>query len=167
MPCQNGSSEDSTCKLQYNSLSQEQSNSPPLWRNFTQRPLRLREVTTTLHYSEKDLNHSMEEVVITMTPMLWMWTASRYPQLSKLATCVKIAASYVIKKPVLLGIILVTIRVAQWIVGATTQNHPRLPTPGLSSPLPIQPLPPVKTISWTPSSRMLLRLKDVIRYCIP
>ena len=115
MPYQNGSSEDSTHRLWCNSLSQEQSRPPPLWRNFTQRPPRLREVTSTSHCSEEDPNHPMEEVVITTTPMLWMWIASHYPQSNKLATCAKIAASYPIRKAVLLGIILVTIRIVQQI----------------------------------------------------
>ena len=35
MPYQNSSSKNSTCKLQYNSLSWKQSKPPPLWRNFT------------------------------------------------------------------------------------------------------------------------------------
>ena len=80
-----------------------------------------------MHHSGEDLNHPMEEVVITTTPMLWTWITSHYPQSSELTTCVKITASYVIRKAVLLGIILVTIRVTQWVVGTTTQNHPRLP----------------------------------------
>ena len=73
MSCWNGSSKDLTHKLWYNSLSQEQSKPPPLWRNFTQRPLRSREATAASHHSEEDLNHPMEEVAITTTPMVWMW----------------------------------------------------------------------------------------------
>ena len=129
MPCQNGSSEDSTCKLQYNSLSWEQSRPPPLWRSFIQRPPRSRKVTTTLHYLEEDPNHPMKEVVITMTQMLWTWITSCYPQSSELTTCVKIAASYAINKAVLLGIILITMGAIQLVVGTTTRNHPRLPMP--------------------------------------
>ena len=166
-PCQSGSSKDLTCKLQYNSLFWEQSKPLPLWRNFTQRPLRSREVTTILHHSGEDPNHSMEEVAIIMTPMLWTWIASHYSQLSKLATCAKIAVLYAIKKAVLLGIILVTIGIAQQVVDATTQNHPRLPMLGSSPPLPIQPLPSIKMIPWIPSSRMSSRLKNMIRCCIP
>ena len=137
MPCQNGSSKDSTCKLQYNSLSWKQSKPPPLWRNFTQKPLRSREVTATLHHSREDLSHPMEEVAVTTIPMLWTWIASYYPQLSKLATCATTAVSYAIRKPVLLRIILVTIRITQQVVGTTTRNHPRLPMPGSSPPPPI------------------------------
>ena len=62
----------------------------------------------------------MEEVVVTMTPMLWTWIISCYPQLSKLVTCAKITVSYAIKKAVLLGMILVTIGIAQQVVGTTT-----------------------------------------------
>ena len=103
-----------------------------------------------------------------MTPVLWTWITSRYPQSSELATCAKITASYAIRKAVLLEIILITIAVAQQRVGETTQSHPRLPTLGLSPPLPIQPLSPlIKTIVWIPSSRMSPRLKDTIRYFIP
>ena len=163
----NGSSKDSTHKSWYNSLSWEQSRPPPLWRNFTQKPLRSREIITTLHHSGEDLSHPMEEVVITMTPMLWTWIASHYPLSSKLATCAKITASYAIRKAVLLGIILVIIGIAQQVFGTTTQNHSRLPMPGSSSPLSIWPLPPVKMIPWIPSSRMSPRLKDMIRYFIP
>ena len=72
IPCRNDSSKDLICKLQYNSLSQGQSKPLPLWRNFTQRPPRLREVTAASHHSGEDLNHPMEEVAVTMTPMLWM-----------------------------------------------------------------------------------------------
>ena len=146
MPCWNGSSKDLIHKLWYNSLSQEQLKPLPLWRSFTQRPLRLREATATLHHSGENLNHPMEEVVITMIPMLWTWITSYYPWLSKLTICMKITTSYVIRKAVLLGIILVTIRVTQQVVGATTQNHPRLPMPQLSPPPPIQSLP-----SWSES----------------
>ena len=78
-PCQNSSSKDSTHKLWYNSHSQEQSKPPPLWRNSTQRPSRSREVITASHHSGEDLNHPMEEVVVTTIPMLWMWIASYYP----------------------------------------------------------------------------------------
>ena len=126
MHCQNGSFKDSTCKLWYNSLSGEQL-----------KPLRPREVTDVLHHLGEDLNHPMEEAIVTMTLMLWTWIASHYPQLNELAICAKIAVSYAIKKAVLLGIILVTIRIAQQVVGTTTQNHPRLPMLELSPPLPI------------------------------
>ena len=78
MSCENGSSKDSTHKLWYNSLSQEQLQPSPLWRNFTQKPPRLREVTAVLHHSREDLNHPLEEAVVTMTPMLWTWIASHY-----------------------------------------------------------------------------------------
>ena len=63
---------------------------PPLWRNFTQRPLRSREATTASHHLEEDPNHPMEEVVVTTTPMPWTWIASCYPQASKLAICTKL-----------------------------------------------------------------------------
>ena len=62
---------------------------------------------------------------------------------SKLATCMKITASYAIRRAVLLGIILVTITITQQVVGKTTWNHPRLPMPGQFSLLPIWPLPPL------------------------
>ena len=137
MPYQSGSFKDLTCKSQYNSFSQEQLKPPPLWRNFTQRHPRLRGVTAILHHSGEDLSHPMEEVVITTTPMLWMWIASHCSWSSELTTCAKTAALYAIRTAVLLGIILVIIRVAQQVVGTTTRNHPRLPTPGLSPPLPI------------------------------
>ena len=65
-----GSFEDLTHKLQYNSLSWEQSKSPPLWRNFTQRPPRSEKVTATSHHLEEDPSHPMEKVVITTNPML-------------------------------------------------------------------------------------------------
>ena len=137
MPCWNGFSKDLTCKLQYNSPSQEESKPPPLWRNFTQRPPRSKEVTAALHHSGEDPNHPMEEVAITTTPMLWTWITSHYPQSSELATCVKPTALYAIRKAVLLEIILVIIGIAQQIVGTTTQNHPKLPMPGSSPPPPI------------------------------
>ena len=105
----NGSSEDSTHKSWYNSLS---------WKQL--KPPRSRKVIATLHHSGEDLSHPLKEVVITTIPMLWTWITSCYPWLSKLATCVKITASYAIRKAVLLGIILVTIRVAQQVVGTTT-----------------------------------------------
>ena len=167
IPYQNGSSEDSTHKLWYNSLSQEQSKPPPLWRNFTQRPLKLREVTTVLHHSGEDPNHSMEEVAIIMTPMLWMWITSCYSQSSKLTTCAKIAVSYAIKKAVLLGIILVTIRITQQVVGATTWNHPRLSMLGSSPSLPIWFLPPHQDNPLDTFLKDITKTQDVIRYYVP
>ena len=140
---------------------------PPLWRNFTQRPLKSREGTATLCHSGEDLNHPMEEVAVTTTPMLWMWIASYYPQSNERTTYVKTAVPYAIKKAVLLEITLVTIRITQQVVGTTIWNHPRLPMPGSSPPSSIWPLPPIKMIPWIPSSRTSPRLKDMIRYCIP
>ena len=112
MPYQNSSSMDLTHKLWYNSLSQKQSKPLPPWRNFTPKLPRLKEVIAVLHYSGKDPNYPMEEVVITMTTMLWMCIALYYPQSNELTTWTKIAASYVIKKGGLLGITLVTITIA-------------------------------------------------------
>ena len=126
-PCWNGSSEDLTHKLWYNSLSWEQLKPPPLWRNFIQRPPRLKEVTAVSHHSGGDLSDPMEEVTFTMTPMLWMWITSCYPWSNELAICTKTTVSYAIKKAVLLGIILVIIRITQQVVGTTTRNHPRPP----------------------------------------
>ena len=73
--------------------------------------------------------------------MLWMWITSHYPWSNKLTICTRTTVSFAIKKAVLLGIILVTIGITQQVVGTTTWNHPRLPTLGLSPPLPIQPIP--------------------------
>ena len=81
MPCQNDSFTGLTYKLQYNSLSQGQSKVPPPWRNSTPRPPRSKEATATWHHSGEDPKHPMEEVAVTMTPMLWMWIISHYPQL--------------------------------------------------------------------------------------
>ena len=166
MPCWSGFSKDSTHKLWYNSLSWEQSKTSPLWKNFTQRLPKSKEVTATLHHSGEDPNHPMEEVVVTMIPMLWTWIASRSPWSSELTTCMKIAVSYAIKKAVLLRTILVTIGITQQVVGTTTQNYPRPPTQELSPPLPIRPLPSVKMTSWISFSRTSPKLKDVIRYCV-
>ena len=113
MPYWNSFSKDLTHKLWYNSLSWEQSKPPPLWRNFTQKLLRSMKDIAASHHSGEDLNHPMEEVAITMTPMLWTWITSHYSQLSELTICMTITVSYAIKKAVLLGIILVTIRIAQ------------------------------------------------------
>ena len=84
--CWNASFTASTHRLQYSLLSQKQSRPPPLWRNFTPKPPRSKEATAALPYSEEDPNYLMEEVVITTTPMLWMWITLHYPQSNALTT---------------------------------------------------------------------------------
>ena len=56
MPCQNGSLAASSHRSQYSLLSQEQSKPLPLWRNFTTRPLRLKEATATSPHLGEDPN---------------------------------------------------------------------------------------------------------------
>ena len=77
-PCQNGFFAASTYRSQYSLLFLKQSKPPPPWRNFTPKPLRSKEATTASPHLGEDPNHSMEEVVVTTTPMLWTWITLCY-----------------------------------------------------------------------------------------